>query len=270
MNDNFDRDPRYNAPNPFRFIKIIVALIFVVVSLVVGLYLPNMKDSSKSDIFKLMTSKEFNHPVTLTGKENVKIDANGSFELVTKEEDLREFYDFEGLDYETILLAAANSDTRMTIEKSDVKEYLDYINEELEGVKETPPEEKETKLQELRDNGYNDVEMEFIEKIMKGETLTEEEMKYFSQEFISQEFLYSYYSHNPDFNYIGKEDYQINGEKVQVSEFMYPDDNGKNIRFYEANALKGEDIYILTIWAYEKEFLQNKDAYQRYIKSFEY
>ncbi len=270
MNNNFNSDSGYNRRRPFRIARIIAAIFFVIVSVIIGMFLPNSKNSTKASFFSLFTSKEFNHPVTLTGEENAKIDANASFKVITDEKELGDFYNFEEIDYSTILLAAEDSNTRMTIEKSDVKEYLDYINEELEGVKETPPEEKETKLQELRDNGYNDVEMEFIEKIMKGETLTEEEMKYLSQEFISQEFLYSYYSHNPEFSYIGKEDYQVNGGKVQVSEFIYPDENGKNIRFYEAEAVNGEDIYILTIWAYEEDFVQNKSDYQRYIKSFEY
>lgn len=270
MNNNFNNDSGYNSRRPFRIARIIVAISFVIASVVIGIFLPNSKDSTKASFFNLFTSKEFNHPVTLIGEENVKIDANASFKVITDEKELGDFYNYEEIDYSTILLAAENSNTRLTVEENDGKEYLDYLNSEIEELKKIAPEAKEEKIEELKENGYNDVEIEFMERVIDGETLTEEEMKYLSQEFISQEFLYSYYSHNSEFSYIGKEDYQVNGWKVQVSEFIYPDENGDNLRFYEAGAVKGEDIYILTIWAYEEDFVQNKNDYQRYIRSFEY
>lgn len=256
MDNNYNNDnSNTNKYKSFRVGRIIARLIVVVIALVVGFVIPRFNKVVSHD---------------LVGKDNIKITTDRTYKKTTDEDSIKEYFSFDDVNFDIIMLAAASEDTRITIEKVNVKNYIEHLDVLIQKAKDTLPEEREQSLQDLRDSGYNSIEVEYFDKIMQGENLVPEDMRYFYQEFISQEFLYSYASDTTGFNYIGKKDIKVMGQKNQISEYMYDGTTGNNIRFYELNALDGEDMYIITLWAYEKDFLNNSESYIDILESFQF
>ena len=197
---------------------------------------------------------------TFNSTDGIVITATDQWKQLQSKEDMAELYT-DTMDDElaaSVDLALKMGDkVYFTVEKVDVSADMADMDAMITLLKEYIADyDREDVAAMLSDTGYSDQEIELLFKLMADDA--DYDLLY--QQFSNLSWFAQLEESCKDYKFIGSEDMRILGQASSLSEYIYTNNDGAQLHFYEASLIKDGKLYTLNGWCEEKTFDKNKDA----------
>lgn len=207
---------------------------------------------------------------TVTGTDGVTATASSSWQQIAGDEELGKLFDTDGVDVEDIKLALGKNGGRdgyLIVEEVYPQATMEELKNYYMGYA-NKPDQLDAAIAEMKSYYLTDREIEQITPIIKGETLTPEQVQYLDQETVLQGYMYNLTKDSAlNIKQNAVTDLMINGQKVQFAEYVYSNAQLTKIKQIDGYAQIGERFYLISVWDNENEFEKNRSEYIKVLES---
>ncbi len=168
-------------------------------------------------------------------------------------------------------LAAARdygSSGYLVIRRSDQEANIERLKNILFKVADYALKHHDEALEQLRQTGYSEREIERMQPLLDGVSLTPEQSEKLYQEIFLQSHLsrLSMDEERP-YSFVGLSDQTIGNLQLPVAQYRYTNAQGVELEEFCCYYLHGTELISIQLWSDSKSFSQHKDEYLAMLKS---